>query len=216
GRRRRPGGRPERRPYRLRRHLQPPGRIAERRRRQVPLRHDPRHRGDRVRRRRGPPLLGAVEVPRQARRRRRTDPRQHAAGDRLDRRRRAHPRRHHDRDVREDAVDHQPGSVGHRHERQPGRQHRAGCLDRSARPARRQRHAEHQGGRPAVRLALPVPGSQRRLRLRGDGGSRRHDGDARHLLRRRRALLLDPGARRQDGRHPGLRQQAVVQGDQAR
>ena len=38
---------------------------------------------------------------------------------------------------------------------------------------------------------------------------------ARHHLRRRRALVVDPEARRQDGRDPRLHQQDVVQGHQA-
>ena len=40
----------------------------------------------------------------------------------------------------------------------------------------------------------------------------RHDRHARHHRRRRRPLVVDPRARRQDGRHPGLHQQDLVQG----
>ena len=39
-----------------------------------------------------------------------------------------------------------------------------------------------------------------------------HDGHPRHPLRRRAALLVDPGAGRQDGRAPRLHQQDLVQG----
>ena len=42
-----------------------------------------------------------------------------------------------------------------------------------------------------------------------------HDRDARHPVERRRALVVDPGARRQDGRAAGLHEQDVVQGDRA-
>ena len=70
--------------------------------------------------------------------RRRPDPRQHAAGDRLDRRRRRDPRLPDDRDVRDAARDQEPGGVRHRRERQPGRLQRRLRLDR---PAARRRAA---------------------------------------------------------------------------
>ena len=68
-------------------------RLAQRRRHRHALQARPRHRARRLRRRRGRAVLLAVQVPRAQGRRRRADPRQHAAGDRLDGRRRADPRR---------------------------------------------------------------------------------------------------------------------------
>ena len=47
--------------------------------------------------------------------------------------------------------------------------------------------------------------------LRADGRPGRHDGDARHPRPGRRALLVDPEARRQVRRHPGLHELHLVQ-----
>ena len=61
-------------------------------------------------------------------------------------------------------------------------------------------------------VALPVPAGrgQARLRLQRHGRAGRHDRHARHHSRRRRALVVDPEARRQDGRGPGLHEQDLV------
>ena len=50
-----------------------------------------------------------------------------------------------------------------------------------------------------------------RLRLQRHVRAGRHDRAARHQVDRRRALVVDPGARRQDGRGPGPHQQDLVQ-----
>ena len=54
------------------------------------------------------------------------------------------------------------------------------------------------------------------LLLRRHGRPGRHDRHARHHGRRRHALLVDPEARRQDGRGPGLHEQDLVQDPRVR
>ena len=77
------------------------GRLAERRRDRHALQARLRRRAGHLRRRRGRAALLAGQVPRAQGRRRRPDPRQHAAGGRLDGRRRADPRRARRRHVRQ-------------------------------------------------------------------------------------------------------------------
>ena len=83
------------------------------------------------------------------------------------------------------------------------------------RPARRRRRAARdQGLRPAVAVALRVPG--RHLQLLRDGRSGRHRGRPQPRLDRRPAPLVGAGARRHVRRAPGLRQPDLVQGRRGR
>ena len=87
--------------------------------------------------------------------------------------------------------------------------------DQEAPPERRR--DEHRGRRHAVRLAVHVPVDRRQegLLVHGHVRARGDDGHARHPLQRRAALVVDPGARRQDGRAAGLHEQDLVQGHRA-
>ena len=76
---------------------------------------------DRLRRRRGRADLVPDQVQGPPRPRGRPDPRQHAAGDRLDGRRRGDPRLHHRGHLHQAARDQEPGRLGHRREGQPRR-----------------------------------------------------------------------------------------------
>ncbi len=64
------------------------------------------------------------------------------------------------------------------------------------------RRAEHRRRRDAVRVALRLPVDRRQegLLVHRHVRAGRHDRDARHPLERRAALVVDPGAGRQDGR----------------
>src|SRR4051794_6175315 len=174
-------------------------------------------RGDhRVRRRRGRADLLDVQVPRPARRGRRPDPRQHAPGDRVDRRRRRHPRRARGGHVHP-AAGH-PRRPELRPQRPAARRPRPRRGRPDEEPAAERQVAEHLRQRPAVRVALHLrAGLQERpaelgLLLRADGRPDRHHGHARHRRAGRRALVVDPQARRQVRRRPGLHEQHVVQG----
>ena len=59
-------------------------------------------------------------------------------------------------------------------------------------------------------LLYPQARRQAGLRLQRHVRAGRHDRDARHRVGRRRALVVDPGARRQGRRDPGLHEQDVV------
>src|SRR3954447_15099880 len=203
------------RPGRLRRPLLPGvGRLAAGPRHQDPLHPGLLHRARDLDRRRGRDHLVDDPLPRQARARRRADPWQHAAGDRLDGRRSADPRPHHRRDLRQAARDHRPAGVRQRPAGQCGQQLLR--LHGPAEPAEGLADAEHGGRRPAVRLALPVSGQGERLRLHQHGGADGGDGHPRDQVRRRRALLVDPEARRQDGRAARLYEPHLVPGRQGR
>ena len=107
---------------------------------------------------------GACQVPRPQGPRRRADPRQHAARDRLDGRRRGDPRVPHGGHVRDAARDQEPGP---RRTSTPTAT-RSPPTPRSPRPTRaaaERRVDEHQGQRPAVRVAVHVPRRREGLRL---------------------------------------------------
>ena len=141
------------------------------------------------------------------------DPRQHAPGDRLDGRRGADPRGHRDRHVHQ----------ARRHPQRAATPTARACSGHGATApapraaAARRQVAAHPGQRPAVRLALHVSGRRRRrlttrLLLRDAVRAHRHDGDARDHRAGRRALVVDPRARRQVGRGPGPHELHVAQG----
>ena len=121
--------------------------------------------------------------------------------------RRGHPRRHRDLHVRDAAR-----RSATRRTPTPQRRARAGITsgvaiaDREKLPPNG-KSLNDQRQRPAVRLALHVSGRRRqpaeqRLLLRGDGRAGRRHGDAEDPLAGRRALLVDPEARRQVRRDP--------------
>ena len=189
-------------------------RLAERGRDPDALHPDRADRAGDLHPRRGPADLLDDQVPRAQGRGRGADPRQHAARDRLDRRRRRDPDLPDRVHVRPARRHQEPGGVADRRRRQPGeRLERAVRLDRPAGAADGQRVAEDRGDRPAVRVdvQLPVARGEARLRLQRHVRADRDDGGARHQVDRRRALVVDPDARRQDGRGPGLHEQDLVQ-----
>ena len=188
-------------------------RLAQRGQDQHAVVADLRDRADRLHRRRGPALLLAVQVQGAQGRRARPDPRQHPPGDRLDRRRRDHPRRPRRLHVRPAAGHPQPAEL--RPRRLQGRLR----PDRRLRPApaAQRQEPEHLRHRPAVHLALHLRAELRPerlqvgLRVHDDVRADRHDGHARHLRAGRRPLVVDPAARRQVRRHPGLHEPHLVQ-----
>ena len=107
----------------------------------------------------------------------RPDPRQHAARDRLDHRRGADPRRPHRGHVRLPGRHQEPAAVG------PGRAERVGRRSSprstSPEPPGAAARPQHRGQRPAVPLALRLPGRRAALPLPRDGRAHRHHRDAR-------------------------------------
>ena len=107
-----------------------------------------------------------------------------------------------------------PRGVGHRRPGQPGRRQRR-CSPRPTSGAAEGRRrcassstASSTCGATSTRARTARPSSPT-----GDGRAGRHDRAPRHHGRRRRPLVVDPPARRQDGRDPRLHQQDLVQGD---
>ncbi len=179
------------------------GRLAERRGHLHALHPDLRDGAGRLHRRRGLADLVPVQVQGPPRPRGGPDPRQHAAGDRLDRRRRRGAGVHHGRHLHQAAGDQEPAGVARSTLTATRSPRNAFFASTDQKPPPKGRHAEHHRRRPAVRVALPVPaGRQERLRLRRTWCARRHDRHPRHHVRRRRPLVVDPEARRQDGRGP--------------
>ena len=122
---------------------------------------------------------------------------------------------HRDLHVRDAAHDPQPAEL-RRRRREHRRDHERRRGLRPGEAAAERQVAEHQRQRPAVRLALHVRRRRRqpaeqRLLLRGDGRSGRRHGHPEHPRPGRRALLVDPAARRQVRRHPEAHELHVVQ-----
>ena len=142
----------------------------------------------------------------------RADPRQHAAGDRLDGRRGRDPHLHHGLHVHQAAGDQEPEAVADRRQRPAGRDADGTLFAATDQPAPpRAPTLKIARQRPAVRVALPATPARTSLLAYADMVvPGRHDRHAGHHGRRRRPLLVDPEARRQDGRRPGLRQQDLV------
>ena len=112
-----------------------------------------------------------------------------------------------------------PPAVGHRRQRQPGRRATRCFASTDQQPPPKGADAEHHRRRPAVRVALPVPAAERQDVFAYDGHGACPVGMtviARHHVRRRRPLVVDPGARRQDGRDPRLHRTDLVQDRRSR
>ena len=168
-----------------------------------------------LRRRRGPADLLAVQVPRAQGPRRGADPRQHAARDRLDGRRRGDPHLPHRLHVRRCSTTSRtrprPRSTPRATRSPPTR-----CYAATDQPAPPEGSASMNikviGQQYVWSYFYPQDeGEERRLRLQRHGRAGRHDRHARHPGQGRRALVVDPQARRQDGRGPGLHEQDLVQ-----
>ena len=189
------------------------GRLAERRRDPDPLHPDRRHRPGDLHRRRGPADLLDVQVPRPQGPRRGADPRQHAARDRLDRRRGGDPDLPDRLHVPAARRRQEPGGVADRRRGQPGRRQQRLRRHRPARAARGQRVDEHPRRRRAVLVELLLSRGRGRgagVRLQRHVRAGRHDRHARRPVQGRRPLVVDPRARRQDGRGPGPHEQDLV------
>src|SRR3954454_11950717 len=165
-------------------------------------------------RRGGAPVL-ALQVPRAPWRRRRPDPRPHAARDRLDRWRGGDPRRARRRDLHPASGDPHPAELGP--ERPPARRPRPGRGGADEAASAERQVAEHLRERPAVHLALHVRAelqerpAQLGVLVHHAVRADRHDGHARHRRPGRGALVVDPEARRQVRRRAGLHEHHVVQ-----
>ena len=164
------------------------------------LRDHLRARPHRLPRRRGRAHLVPGQVPRQAGPRRRPDPRQHEARDRLDRRRRGDPRLPDDRHVRDAAR----ASRTRPRPTSTSTATRSPPTPPSPRPTSASRRTAQSmniqvNGKQYV-WQFTYPGDDEGLLLHAHVRAGRDDGHARHPLRRRAALVVDPGARRQDGR----------------
>ena len=161
----------------------------------------------------GGPLLLAVPVPGAAggSRRRRPDPRQHRARARLDDRRQRDRGRDHDHHLHLPARHPGPGPVRARR-RSPRRAARTPPSTSLRRPTARRIEIQVSGQQYLWRYQYPNGD----VLLPGDGRAPRHDRDADDQGQRRRPLLVDPGARRQVRRRPGLHERDLVQGHRER
>ena len=129
-----------------------------------------------------------------------------------------HPRLPHGRDVRDAAEHQEPGAprdidangnpVGRATPPSPR-------PTRSRRPGGESMNIKVDGQQYVWHYTYPSIGGKRVFAYTDMYVPGRHDGHARHQLRRRPALLVDPAARRQGGRAPGLHEQDLVQGHRA-